>query len=83
MTLLFKKSFRTSKLEKQKGSLVQTSNIKQHFRFCLLSISWFGHQHEGKLNACLSATQASKGLLFKRRCRACGAHGKRAAADRF
>ena len=40
-------------------------------------------QHEGKLKACLSTSQASEGLIFRRRCRTAGAHGKRAAAARF
>ena len=51
-----------------------------YFRFYLFSMSWFGSQHEGKLNACLSTYQASEGLVSKGRRRACGAHGKRAAA---
>ena len=50
------------------------------FRFYLFSMNWFGYQHEGKLNACLSTSQASEGLDFKRHVRRCGAHGKRAAA---
>ena len=51
--------------------------MNNSFRFCLLSGR---SQHEGKLKACLSASQASEGLIFRQHCRTAGAHGKRASA---